>query len=416
MHLVEPKKFLFKYKYLETTIIVILYMVIGYYIYPNDICMLHTQFVPTMFLAIITLFHGLPSGLLAMSFFGIVMKFTYPEFDYIYFLKELVLVLVFGEFQYLWSRKIENFATELKYTKEKLYELSDAFYTLKLSHDQIERSYVVKPMSLRNSLMVIKEEFAKKGKDFHPFQKFLMILSKTIDIKSAFIIEIKGEGRVKLLAKIGESLKINFNDLLIESALAKKMPIYISMSDRYAVSHYLAAIPAVIAGRVFGVLVIEKMPFMSFNKDNLSSSAILLNYMFDEVYRVQITKKLGDFLKTYDDEFRFEAYRLLNIDKLYKMSSTVLVLRITDKLKAKLLQDAIEKHIRTLDTVSFVEVSDKLFIIGVIFIFAHKSAMEGFMSRIRQSVKVQENDKDISQMIFAINEIKLIEKFTREGV
>ena len=416
MQLFKARKYLFKYKYLETTLLVALYLSIGYYIYPNDICMLNTNFVLTMFLAIITLFHGMPSGLLAMSFFGVAMKFTYSEFDYIYFLKELVLVLVFGEFQYLWARKIESFATELKYTKEKLYELSDAFYALKLSHDQIERSYVVKPMSLRNSLMTIKESFSKNPKEFQPLEKFLTVVSTDIDLESAFIIEIKGEGRVKVLARVGEELKIDFNDILIETALAKKMPIYVSMSSQLSISRYLASIPAVISGRVVGILVIEKISFMSFNKDNLSSLSILLNYIFDELHRVEITSRLGNFLSIYSSDFRFEAYRLMEIDKLHKMSSTVLILRIRDKLKAKLLKDAISKSVRTLDTLSFVEVSDDLHIIGIIFIFSHKSAMEGFMSRIRQSVKISQNDIDIEQMIFSISEIPLIEKFTKEGI
>jgi hypothetical protein len=415
MNLFEPKKFLFRYKYLETLIITSLYMFIGYLVWPDDICMLKTNFFPTMFLAIITLFHGLASGLLAMTLFGIAMKFAYNEFDYIYFLKELVLVLVFGEFQYLWNRKIETFATELKYTKEKLHELSDAFYTLKLSHDQIERSYVVKPMSLRNALMNIKEEFKKRGKDFNPFEKFLTILSKTIDIQEAFILEMRGFERFRVLAKTKEKIVVDIKDLLIETALAKKMPVYVSMDEKYSLSQYLAVIPAIIENKVYGLLIIQKMPFMSFNKDNLSSSAILLNYIFDEVYKVKIIKRMGSFLRVFDDEFRFEAYRLKNIDKMYKMSSTVLILKVKDSLKANLLKETIQKQIRILDTLSFVKISENLYIIGVIFIFAHKSSMEGFMNRVRYSIRIAQDDEDIKQMIFLINEIEMIEKFIKEG-
>jgi uncharacterized membrane protein YqjE len=389
-------------------------MFIGYLVSPDDICMLKTDFIPTMFLAVITLFHGLSSGLLAMSLFGVAMKLLYPEFDYMYFLKELVLVLVFGEFQFLWNRKIETFATELKYTKEKLHELSDAFYTLKLSHDQIERSYVVKPMSLRNSLMSIKEEFKRRGKNFNPFEKFLVILSKAIDIREAFIIRLKDDDRYQILAKTKERIRVDIKDLLVETAIVKKMPVYVSMDDKYSISQYLAVIPAVIEDRVYGLLIIQDMPFMSFNKDNLSSSAVLLNYIFDEIYKVQIIKSMGNFLKIFDDDFRFEAYRLLNIDRLYKMSSTVLVLKVRDRLKANLLKDTIQKQIRVLDSVSFVKVSENLYIIGVIFIFAHKSSMEGFMNRVRYSIRVSQDDDDIAQMIFLINEIDMIEKFIKE--
>jgi|AAUQ01.1.fsa_nt_gi hypothetical protein len=417
MHLLfKPKKFLFRYKYLETTILVLIYISIGSQIYPEDICMLKTQFAPTMFLAIITLFHGLSAGLLAMALMGIVMKFSYSEFDYIYFLKELVLVLIFGEFQFLWNRKIELFATELRYTKEKLQELSDAFYALKLSHDQIERSYVIKPMSLRNALMKIREEFANNSQGYRPFEKFLVTLSKMIDIKSGFIVELKVDGRFKVLAKIGDELKINFNDLLIETALAKKMPIYISMNGKYNVSDYIAVIPALVADKIRGLLVIEKMPFMSFNKDNLSSSAILLNYMFDEIYRVEVTSKMGNFLKLYSRDFRFEAYRLYNIDKYYKMTSTILVLRTANHLKYKVLLESIQKQIRALDSVSDIKLKDNIYVIAVLFIFAHKSSMKGFMERIHLYEKIYSKNRDVAHMIFSIDEVKLIEKFTVEGV
>ncbi len=412
MQLFKPKKFLFRYIYLETAILVAIYIAIGSSINPNDICMLQTQFAPTLFLAIITLFHGLGAGLLAMALLGVFMKFSYPHFDYIYFLKELVLVLIFGEFQFLWNRKIENFATELKYTKERLHELSDAFYTLKLSHDQIERSYVIKPMSLRNSLVKIREEFAKNGDSFNPFDKFLTILSKTIDLESAFISEQKDDGRFKILAQIGENPKIDFKDLLIETVRVKKMPIYVSMSSKYNSSNYLAVIPAIVSEKIKGLLVIEKMPFMSFNKDNLSSSAILLNYIFDEVYRVEIIREMGSFLEDYSIDFRFEVYRLQNIKRLYSMDSSVLLLKVKDALKYKLLLNAIKEHIRTLDTLSTVE-KGNFYIIAVLFIFADKSSMEGFMERIRAYIKIEQGDLDITQVVFSIEEVSLIENFSR---
>ncbi len=170
-----------------------------------------------------------------------------------------------------------------------------------------------------------------------------------------------------------------------------------------------------IRDRVYGLLVIEKMPFMSFNKDNLSSSAILLNYMFYEIHKVETVKRMGSFLKEYEIDFRFEAYRLFSINRDYKMTSTVLILRVTDRLKAKLLKESIEKNVRVLDSVSFAELSENLYLIGVIFIFAHKSSMEGFMNRIKDSMDMPEMDRDgdIKQMVFSIDEVDLIEKFSR---
>ncbi|MDQ7066885.1 MAG: hypothetical protein Q9M40_02155 [Sulfurimonas sp.] len=83
------------------------------------------------------------------------MWLLYPVFAYIEFLVALMMTLIFSEFHYYWGQKIKQAEIQANYRGAKLDELSKAFYTLKISHDQLEKNYVVKPMSIRNSIEYI---------------------------------------------------------------------------------------------------------------------------------------------------------------------------------------------------------------------------------------------------------------------
>ncbi|MDQ7066884.1 MAG: hypothetical protein Q9M40_02150 [Sulfurimonas sp.] len=61
-------KFLHEYAYIETIIMVTMYLGVGYLIDNKDICMLNSDisFI-LILLAIITLFHGFENGILALT-------------------------------------------------------------------------------------------------------------------------------------------------------------------------------------------------------------------------------------------------------------------------------------------------------------------------------------------------------------
>jgi hypothetical protein len=119
MTLSKIREILAPYSYLETIAIVSIFLGIGFWTNPKDICMLESPLYPmTIMLAIITLFHGVSSGLFAIAIMGIAMKFGYVEFQYESFLGQMVLVLIFGEFHYYWGRIIANHHTEMLFTKQ----------------------------------------------------------------------------------------------------------------------------------------------------------------------------------------------------------------------------------------------------------------------------------------------------------
>lgn len=411
------RKYFFQYPYIETIFIVMAYLALGYYINPEDMLMLQVDFsFLTIILAIITLFHGISSGLLAMIILAIAMQYGYKESQFFYFLREFVLVLIFGEFHYYWSRIIDQHATEDKFTRQKLSELSKAFYMLKISHDQIEKSYVVKPMSLRNSILNIKENSNTQNNTSF-FTDFLQLLQKSLQIESSFLLHIeknKKNTEMNVLAKFLNEEDIDTQDLLIQDAYKKSMPLYVSSDDSYSGSRYLAAIPALSYGEVVGMLVIAKMPFMSFNKDNLISATILVNYMFDEVHKMRIMQNMKEFLPQFQPNFRFESYRLHTLNRDFNTETTMLLFKSYDKLATHLLRESINKNLRTLDLMSYTQ-GDKFDIVAVLFPFADITSVGGFINRIYNNIDIQKSSDRIKHTSLSIRDIALMEQYMQSA-
>jgi len=215
---------------------------------------------------------------------------------------------------------------------------------------------------------------------------------------------------MEILAQTEENDLLDTNDLMIQNAYDKQMPLYVSSDDLYGVSKYIAAIPALSHDQVIGMLVIEKMPFMSFNKDTLISSTVLVSYMFDELHKLKILANLGDFLTSFQDNFRFEAQRLHLLNKQFNTESTILIFKSYNKLTTHLLQESLSNSMRDLDIMSFIS-KDDLDVIAILFPFSDKTAVKGFMDRVYKNGDIEESTTPLKHSIFSISETDLIEPY-----
>ena len=403
----KKRRLLTQYAYLETIIIVALYLLIGYWVDPRDICILKSSIsFLTILLSIVTLFHGVASGLLAIILIGTAMQLGYPEFDYQSFLGLLVLTLIFGEFHYYWKRTISQHQTEAIFTRQKLEEMSKAFYMLKISHDQIERSYIVKPMSIRNSIRLLKEEY-DSGNHEKFYRYFLKMLKETFGIEQAILTKILPDGHDETVASSKEGDRVDTEDLMVQSALEKQAPIYVSSSERYGNGRYLAVLPAVVNEKVVGLLAIEKMPFMSFNKDALVSITVLTGYIFNEAHKLFVLQKIPDFLPEFQENLRFETHRLNLIHQNYGVESTLLIFRSKDELIIHQLKDIIKRNTRALDIVSSAKI-DSIHLVVILFPFADISSIEGFLERLSRHIDLSDENDKLETGRFLISQMKLV--------
>lgn len=432
------KEFIHKYTYVETLILVTLYIGIGYLINDKDPCLLGYK-VPylVMLLAVITLFHGFENGVFAVSVISFTIWIFYPSFQYIDFLVALLMTLIFSQFHYYWTSRIRAAEVDANFKSEKLSELSRAFYTLKISHDQLEKNYVIKPMSIRNSInhiIATNEEILHdpkiQDKEKEYFQNFLELVQKSFSMHSGLIIYLKEDEKTKLFNKHSVAVvttnpneKIDIEKLLenylIDKAIARKSPIYVSdetgepnSSSELLNNKYIAAIPSLINGKVVSVLVIESMPFMFFNRENLTSIAILHEYFSIENKKASVAYSLDRFDMIEDKNFKFEIARLKNLNATYGVNSVILVLRINNELQTARVYQKVEKMLRSLDLLTLVT-NEEYFYISLLLPLHDKAAAQGLLKRL-DYVLEEEKDKVFDTMTFDMDKLDLLSKYYRE--
>lgn len=430
-------QYLHTYAYAETLIIVSLYLIVGYVIDPNDICILggDVSYI-LILLAVITLFHGFENGILAVTIIAGAMWFFYDSFQYIEFLVTLMMTIIFSEFHYYWTQKIKKAEIDSNYKAVKLDELTKAFYSLKISHDQLEKNYIVKPMSIRHSIEsiinfhnTIKEDGDIKDKNEAYYKSFLELLEKSFNVQSSIMLYKKSltDGKIitpktshVIFSNGSKEIEIEelFNDYLVDKAIERHIAIYVSddkgepTAEHDEDSEFLAAIPSIQEGKIIGVLIIKRMPFMSFNREILTSISILLDYFSIEVGKTDLLAHSDEIFIVPNVDFRYEYARMQHLYKEYDVDSIVLVLRINNELQATRVYERIVKMLRSLDMATMIENNDFYYIILLFPLHDHAAAM-GFHNRLISTLQ-EPKDKEFNFMTFTMSQSRLLNKYLRE--
>lgn len=419
-----------KHAYLETVVIITIFLLVGYLTTPNDICLIQ-QKIPYLIvvLSILTLFHGFESGFIAMGILSAAMWLFYQKFPYIDFLTLLMMILIFSEFHYYWTKKIRELKTGDDYKASKLDELSKSFYSLKISHDQLEKNYVIKPMSIRSAIEQIIEKNNYINVDdinainTQRYKNFMALLEKSFNVKRGLILHKLDQIHDKTMTLQNSIITHSsnyadydeaeiFDEYLIAKAIDHKKPIYISDEagnpalKKNQDSKFLAVIPSIYNDELIAILAIEKMPFMAFNKENLTSIAILLEYITIEIYKSNILNDSNRLTILKDGNFRYEYNKLNYLYKKYKVNSTVLVIKINNEIQTIKIHKTIQKLLRSLDMVTCVKNKDAYYLV-LLFPLNDKSVAIGFLNRLLYNIQ-HEKDKIFEYMTFAIKQDDLI--------
>jgi len=417
-----------KHSYLETVVIMTIVLLVGYLTNPNDIC-LTQQKIPFLIiiLSILTLFHGFESGFIAMGVLSAAMWLFYQKFPYIDFLILLMMILIFSEFHYYWTKKIRELKIGDDYKASKLNELSKSFYSLKISHDQLEKNYVIKPMSIRNAVEQIigKEKHIDdiNAVNRERYKNFMSLLEKSFNVQNGLIIHKLDQTDDKTMTLQNSIITYGanyidydetkiFDEYLIAKAIDNKKPIYISDETGHPAlkenqhSNFLAVIPSIYNDELIAILAIEKMPFMAFNKENLISIAILLEYITIEIYKYNILNDSNNLTILKDDNFRYEYNKLTHLYEKYEVDSTVLVLKLNNEIQSIKLYETIQKLLRSLDIVTHVKNKDSHYLV-ILFPLNDAPVAMGFLNRLLYNIK-NENDKVFEHMTFDIRQNDLV--------
>lgn len=394
-----------RFAFVETIGMLLLYLAIGYAIDPNDTLMISSDIIFLMaFISIITLFYGMINGLLIVVILSIVMFVLYDKFEYYTLLKALIFVLVLGKFHEMWSYSLRQAQTEKELLSDKLYELGTRFYALKLSHDQLELNYILKPVSLRKMMLEIINGFKDNSKSH---AEIVTLIAKTYNIHRMSICDYS-DGKCEVQASYGEnSTKPTDDDPLIRHAVEESSIVYISDHVEEE-TPYLAVIPIVLEKEIKAMILIEDMPFMSFTENNIISLSFLIDIFYMAIHRREMLE-YNNIMKEFGVIFRFDYTRIYSLYNKFKVDSAVLVFKTNSELAAHQLNEVYVSMQRGLDTYGTVEHNGVYFTL-ILTPLSIDSSANVLKERILDSLDTQSREK-LEYSTFNISQHTLIREY-----
>ncbi|MBI4243761.1 MAG: hypothetical protein HY606_06685 [Planctomycetes bacterium] len=363
-----------------------------------------------LFLAIITLFYGFIPGLLVLATFSVVAAFGYKQIPYLFLFENCLFTLVFGEFHLYWTRTLKKSTEEKKYYGIKLKELSKAFYSLKISHDQLEKNYILKPISIRSLLEQTKSIYLDNKRD--AFNELLKLFARFFGIENAVYYKKIGDAYMKT-AWLGNDLELDQNDTLVSTAIEEGVSTYINIktTEKDYKGKYLAVIPAISGSdEIEGLLLINKMSFMSFNKNNLEMIGVIMSYYSNQTAAIEACAPVKEQCPFLSEDLIAEMIRLSHLRVKYGLESMIAFICVPHSYLRKSISSIIEQAIRGSEIHQKIEMDDRDILI-IIMPLAGSSTINGFVNRISDIIKKKCNKEETAELMHArIIEIESLDK------
>ena len=338
-----------------------------------------------IFLTVVTLYYGIAAGIISLILSLPALVYFYPHFPMHFFLFNLLMVLIMGEFYFYWSSNIKKAEEKSEYIEEKFNELRKNFYFLKLSLDQIEKSYVTKPVTIRGVVQDVKKLFALGGK---PYKDLINMVSQLFKIERASLFILNNaDGGYEDAADIGDPVELNLKDYLVEESFREKtltyLPSILSRKKENS-SEYLAVIPIFDSDNAVAVFAVKDMAFTEYNKESLLLIYLFLYYFFEYIKSVNgLSEDIRAYINVIDIDFLMEMERLYKIWDKFKIESALLIFYVKDADSNKEFYSFMEDKIRNLDMIASVNNGKTIIIL---LPFTPKSGCKSFINRVDNGI------------------------------
>jgi hypothetical protein len=390
----------------ETIIISLMVVVMGWLVSPNDPLMMKEPFPWVWFgPVLIALRYGVLMGVLsALILVGNAIFFVFTshhgtDLPLAYFLGGLLLTLIVGEFSGVWYDRNKRKEEANLYLEERLTRLTRRYLLMKLSHDRLEQEMLARPGSLRSAIHDLRQQelnVADSRSDLPAGQALLGILSQYCLVEEAALYAARTleSGEIKLslpVSMLGKPPMLSAQDKLLEHAVKHKVLAHIgeSTNDSYNSQLIVAPLYETSTGLV-GVLAVRSMPFFALNDENLQLMQVILSYYTDTATNAEMTNAVMRSLpRPTDTVFAEEMARLLRVAMRTGVGSQIMIMRFTGE-KKQVLPDQIHQLKRGLD-VMWVTQLVKEPALFVLMPFGTQAGVQGFKVRMESWLKERHN-------------------------
>ncbi|MCS7242954.1 MAG: PelD GGDEF domain-containing protein [Candidatus Caldatribacterium sp.] len=363
---------------------VLLFAAAGYVFYRQDPLFFQLPFPPVFLLIIVVaLYWGVLIGLFALLLLLPLSQLLYGVVFVDRFIWCFILAIISGEFRYYWQRRVSEAEAKVQYYKERLDSLKKRFAFLKLSHDQLENNYVLRPYSLRRALEEMKQRLTCREDAREAARFLLLVLNRDFTVYRAAIYRGSLEKGFTMLASTSEedAEELDTSDPMVLEALRLEEVHYVSWGvlEKFPehVPRYLAVIPWKFQDEVF-LLVVRDMAFVHLNDEIMHYLYLLLSFVFEEVCVLRDER-----LMSADEElveFVREVKRALRFYKEFGVESTVVFLSVI--AEGISFESVLRERLRTLDVLYGLKEGK----FAVLLPLTSLAGAQSFLARLRQEI------------------------------
>ena len=417
----------------EVVIFTLIISFIGYFVEPKDPLLIDYTFsFLILWLAIVTLFYGLTMGLVMWGTFSIFALFTYaddPRFTF-FLLENLFFVFLYGLFFSNLHSRINKLTIRSKYLQLRLKELTNAFFTLKISHDKLESTYISQPASIRFVISDLLESSEHNSPESSATNT-LKILEKFFMVKSAMIWRVKNGSLHSYLSSNGDIDKnVNVNDKLIQESLQFRKAMYLKDLEDKEQTNYIYAVPFLDKrDDVVEILIIKNIPFLFYHEDILLKINVVFTYIWTEYKKRasldkvrQNDKEKVELVNNHERQdivdFKLEVVRLNNILKDFDVDSRVYAVSTHNPYLHEAISDYFYQNelLQILDQYVSIECKGR-YLHLVLFPFVSKSGIfkpskdfDNALEEIENQIKMESIDEGLRHKLGSQNYEKMITK------
>ena len=311
-------------------------------------------------------------------------KGHYDAFPQLFFLGGLILVMLVGEFSSLWRARTRRAETLHLYLDQRLEHLVRQHYLLRLSHNRLEQELIGRPMSMRDALATLQHVGSTGQSAGEGPATLLRLLAQYCQLETATLIQvIDNQPGTQVLAHIGSATAVQANDPLIRQAIETRKLCHINQAlVAQQSSHYLVAAPLLdLGGELYGLLLVEEMPFFSLQTENLQTINLLLGYYTDGLSMQTLAQPIVAALPDCPANFAFEAQRLGHIYTSTQVSSVIVALEFLPRAIDRDLSQQIQRLKRELDE-SWLVCAPERHILAVLMPLGDAATADGYITRL----------------------------------
>ncbi len=308
----------------------------------------------------------------------------------IHFLGGLVTVMLTGEFSSLWLARARRAESMQQYLDQRLEQLTEHYYLLRLSHDRLEQDLIGRPLALRDALQALRDLPGGSG-PLPGAAELLQLLAQYCQLEVAAIHPfVDGRPDPAPAGRLGAEFLLKPDDALVRYALENNALAHLQTEVPNAAisSEYVVVAPIGTADQApVGLLVVHNLPFFALNDDTLQTLNLMLGYYADGLLaRPLLQPILNEF--SCPPEFAFELMRAWHIHQNVGMGSTIVALEFHARQGFEDLPNQVLRQQRSLDVSWMLSWQDTSLLVTLMPL-SGTSAAEGYIARIEEWVQLQ---------------------------